>query len=86
MKKSFCCFCKKQVLGLPGYDTFLDTFYLLEEDEDTQALDNGIFGDAHAACLRNSAWQEFWFDRHLYNLENIRRMPVICISENIAAA
>lgn len=68
-----CCICGSPVLGLEGQDTILDTFYLLDEPEDNQAVAEEIFGDCHQTCLSSSGWGAFWARRKVDNFLNVRR-------------
>lgn len=77
-----CCICGAPVLGLEGQDALLDTYFLLGEREDGQALADEIFGECHQTCLVSSGWGAFWANRKIHNFVNIRGYRIVFENQN----
>jgi len=80
-----CFICGRLVLGLVGQDTVLDTMFLKSEEEDNQVVQESAFGPVHYSCLLRSKWVQFWSKRIYENLTEVRRMPVIAVTDGYVA-
>jgi len=77
-----CLFCKNEVIGLTGQEHVLDTVFL-QQPEDHEVTDAGIYGYCHKLCLINSKWGSLWAKRWIENYNQTRRFPIIGNSGNV---
>ena len=81
-----CCFCGNSVLGLMGPDIVLDTVYLQDDASDSEIINAGYFGDAHANCLaQRKNVQEFWAIRQAHNLVKTHGIALKEVREGVLA-
>jgi hypothetical protein len=81
-----CIFCDRPVLGLLGQDEYLDSALLSDSVSDRRVLEEGLFGDAHASCLQDSDWTEFWVQKQWDQAVEMFQATPLDVSPAILAA